>query len=63
MNSSNVEVNLDCYSDAADGPVATVTFKGNDDLDCPYLGWVRVVPRDGYIDVPKEFVTALEGGK
>lgn len=56
---ADVEVSLDCYSEAADGPVATVKFKGSSDLDCPYLGWVRVVPRDGYIDIPAAFITAL----
>ena len=36
-----------------------VSFHAADDLDCPYIGYVRVVPYDGYIDVPKEFVTKL----
>lgn len=34
-----------------------VNFRADDDLDCPYIGYVRVVPDDGYIDAPKEFVT------
>ena len=36
-----------------------ISFTGSDDLDCPYLGWVRVVPDDGYIDVPSEMVTEV----
>lgn len=44
---------------AIDGP--EISFDGNDDLDCPYLGYTRVVPADGYIDVPNAFVTQLEG--
>ena len=37
--------------------IGKISFLGDDDLDCPYLGWVRVVPDDGYIDVPCEMVT------
>ena len=33
-----------------------IEFTGDDDLDCPYLGFVRVVPADGYIDIPVELV-------
>ena len=36
-----------------------VSFPANDDLDCPFIGYVRVVPDAGYIDVPKEFVTKV----
>ena len=36
---------------------AGIEFDGNDDLDCPYLGYVRVVPADGYIDVPFALVS------
>ena len=38
-------------------------FEGNDDLDCPYLGYVRVVPADGYIDVPFACVADLPPGR
>jgi hypothetical protein len=39
-----------------------IHFRGDDDLDCPYIGYTRVVPRDGYIDVPNEFVHSVKAG-
>ena len=39
--------------------IGKVTFDGDDALDCPYLGWVRVVPDDGYVDVPTSAIVKL----
>lgn len=58
---SKVDVFFDIYDEDSDGPTGqTINFIGDDDLDCTYIGWVRVVPRDGYIDVPAKYVHEFE---
>jgi hypothetical protein len=44
----------------ADGNTKTFDVDGNTDLDCPYLGWVRLVPEGGYIDLPLSYIEVHE---
>ena len=39
-----------------DGNTKTFDVGGNTDLDCPYLGWIRLVPTNGYIDLPLSYI-------